>query len=225
MPLKQRLSQVQIACRNRRTENNRSPAFRRSDLVRLPRRSATHASRPAPFQIPFPICTLWRPIPARALASLLLRGFVALHTEPSSDGRREQCTKGNSGADVATISRGRRTSIARLESANNSTSRRLTHRPLSHMSPRPTLPARYPPIGIWPAVMRADMAAAYLDYRNTTEFARAVTRGEAPPPIGYHGTGRSREPVWSKAAIDNLTWPVKATRLDKLENEDLVSLV
>ena len=61
------------------------------------------------------------------------------------------------------------------------------------MAPRTTLPARYPPIGTWPALMRADMAAAYLDYRDTGELARAVARGEAPPPIGYHGIGaRSR---------------------------------
>jgi hypothetical protein len=93
------------------------------------------------------------------------------------------------------------------------------------MSPRPALPARYPPIGIWPALMRADMAAAYLDYRNTAELARAVMRGEAPAPTGYHGTGRSREPVWSKAIIDTLTGPARATDLDRSEAKDLASLV
>lgn len=49
------------------------------------------------------------------------------------------------------------------------------------MSPRSPLPARYPPTGAWPAVMRADMAAAYPDYRDTRELARGVSRGEAPP--------------------------------------------
>jgi len=72
--------------------------------------------------------------------------------------------------------------------------------------------------------MRADMAAAYLDYRDTGELARAVMRGEAPPPTGYHGIGRSREPVWSKAAIDNMA-PVKAFDLDRSEGENLASLV
>jgi hypothetical protein len=48
------------------------------------------------------------------------------------------------------------------------------------MSPRSPLPARYPPTGAWPAVMRADMAAAYLDYRDTNELARGVSRGERP---------------------------------------------
>lgn len=93
------------------------------------------------------------------------------------------------------------------------------------MSLRTFLPARYPPIGVWPALMRADMAAAYLDYRDTGELARAVMRGEAPPPTGYHGIGRSREPVWSKAAIDNLMAPVRAFDLDRSEGENLASLV
>jgi hypothetical protein len=90
---------------------------------------------------------------------------------------------------------------------------------------RPPLPVRYPPVGTWPAFMRADMAAAYLDYRDTRELARAVVRGEAPAPTGYHGTGRSREPVWSKAAIDCLaTQPTDATA-DRSKVSDLVSLV
>jgi hypothetical protein len=93
------------------------------------------------------------------------------------------------------------------------------------MSRRIALPARYPPIGTWPAVMRADMAAAYLDYRDTGELARAVGRGEAPPPIGYRGVGRAREPVWSKAVIDNVTASGKAVDPDGLQGQDLVSLV
>ena len=92
------------------------------------------------------------------------------------------------------------------------------------MPSRTPLPARYPPIGTWPALMRADMAAAYLDYRDTGELARAVVRGEAPPPTGYHGIGRSREPVWSKAVIDNFTAPAKALDLDRSEGENLASL-
>lgn len=89
------------------------------------------------------------------------------------------------------------------------------------MSARSPLPARYPPSGAWPAVMRADMAAAYLDYRNTSDLARAVTRGEAPPPIGYHGTGRVRESIWLKAAIDNFLKPDS----DSPRQQDLASLV
>ena len=93
------------------------------------------------------------------------------------------------------------------------------------MPSRTALPARYPPIGAWPALMRADMVAAYLDYRDTAELARAVARGEAPPPTGYHGTGRSREPVWSKAVIDELITTAKATDLDRSQAKDLASLV
>ena len=90
---------------------------------------------------------------------------------------------------------------------------------------RASLPARYPPIGAWPALMRADMAAAYLYYRDTGELARAVVLGEAPPPTGYHGIGRSREPVWSKAIIDNFTAPARALDLNRSEGENLASLV
>ena len=89
------------------------------------------------------------------------------------------------------------------------------------MSPRSPVPARYPPTGVWPAVMRADMAAAYLDYRDTGEFARGVSRGEAPSPIGYHGIGRTREPIWSKTAIDNFIEPDS----DGPGKQDLASLV
>ena len=89
---------------------------------------------------------------------------------------------------------------------------------------RTSLPARYPPIGVWPALMRADMAAAYLDYRDTGELAGAVGRGEAPPPIGYHGIGPARQPVWSKAVIDQFAAPAGACAPDR-SGENLTSLV
>jgi hypothetical protein len=41
---------------------------------------------------------------------------------------------------------------------------------------RTPLPARFPPFGAWPVEMRADMTAAYLDYRNTAELQRAIMR-------------------------------------------------
>jgi hypothetical protein len=93
------------------------------------------------------------------------------------------------------------------------------------MASRTPLPARHSPTGTWPALMRADLAAAYLDYRDTGELARAVGRGEAPPPIGYHGIGRAREPVWSKAVIENFTTPGRAMDPDRSERQDLASLV
>ncbi len=93
------------------------------------------------------------------------------------------------------------------------------------MPTRPALPARYPPMCAWPALMRADMAAAYLDYRNTAELARAVARGEAPPPTGYHAIGRAREPIWSKAAIDHSSTPSSVMILERSKTEDLASLV
>ena len=64
------------------------------------------------------------------------------------------------------------------------------------------LPLRYPPTGTWPAQMRADMAAAYLDFRDTAELTAAVVRGEAPPPSSLRGTGRKREPIWARQDLD-----------------------
>jgi len=69
--------------------------------------------------------------------------------------------------------------------------------------------------------MRADMAAAYLDYRDTSELARGISRGEAPPPIGHHGIGRAKEPIWSKTAIDNFIEPDS----DSAGKQDLASLI
>ena len=93
------------------------------------------------------------------------------------------------------------------------------------MARRTPLPARYPPVGAWPALMRADMTAAYLDYRDTGELERAMGRGEAPPPIAYHGIGRARQPVWSKAVIDDFAAPARARAPDRVERQDLSSLV
>src|SRR5882724_5854579 len=104
--------------------------------------------------------------------------------------------------------------ISDFVDGTNETTDPLTIEP-ALMTQRIALPARYPPTGTWPALMRADMAAAYLDYRDTAELARAVGRGEAPPPFGYHGIGRAREPVWSKATIDKITARITAASSDR----------
>jgi hypothetical protein len=116
-----------------------------------------------------------------------------------------------------------KTDICDFVGDTNETTDPLTLEP-ALMTRRLALPARYPPTGTWPALMRADMAAAYLDYRDTAELARAVGRGEAPPPIGYHGAGRAREPVWSKAMIDNFTARATAASSARVD-QDLASLV
>ena len=51
-----------------------------------------------------------------------------------------------------------------------------------------SLPARYPP-GAWPAQMRADMVAAFLDFESTAELAAAVKRGEVPSTLGTSQNG------------------------------------
>ncbi|KJC40708.1 hypothetical protein UP09_21480 [Bradyrhizobium sp. LTSP885] len=98
-------------------------------------------------------------------------------------------------------------------------------RELAFMASRIALPARYPCFGTWPALMRADMAAAYLDYRDARELVRAVKRGEAPPPTSYQGTGRARRPVWSKASIDCFVASSRAVQTDGSLGEELASLV
>lgn len=50
--------------------------------------------------------------------------------------------------------------------------------------------------------MRADMAAAYLDFRDTSELAAAISRGQVPPPSSLRGVGRRREPVWARVDLD-----------------------
>lgn len=88
---------------------------------------------------------------------------------------------------------------------------------------RPAMPARCP-YGPWPMQMRADMVAAYMDYRDTAELAAAIKRGEAPPPTSLRRRGRQTEPVWSRIALDRYIAPPAARELNALE-EDLQSLV
>jgi hypothetical protein len=66
---------------------------------------------------------------------------------------------------------------------------------------RRSLPARHPPHGAWPAEMRADMVAAYLDYETTGGLYAAVLRGEAPRPTGERLRNGRREPTWALDAL------------------------
>jgi hypothetical protein len=88
---------------------------------------------------------------------------------------------------------------------------------------RRSLSARYPVNGAWPAEMRIDMLAAYLDFRTVRELAVAISRGHAPPPTGYRGVGRSREAVWAKAIVDNHVAPGIAIRQNQAK-VDLAAL-
>jgi hypothetical protein len=75
------------------------------------------------------------------------------------------------------------------------------------MTPRPhaprSLPARHPPNGAWPAEMRADMAAAFLDYESTGKFRHAIMRGEAPRPTATRLRNGRHEPMWALDVLRN----------------------
>jgi hypothetical protein len=69
--------------------------------------------------------------------------------------------------------------------------------------PRGAQPARYPPSGgAWPLELRADLAAAFLDYPDTRSFFAAVMRGEAPRPTGLRSKGKGREPIWARPVME-----------------------
>jgi hypothetical protein len=74
------------------------------------------------------------------------------------------------------------------------------------------LSARYPVNGAWPAAMRIDMLAAYLDFRSVRELVLALSRGEVPPPTSHRGAGRSREAIWAKAVVDECVAPGRTDR-------------
>jgi hypothetical protein len=57
-------------------------------------------------------------------------------------------------------------------------------------------PARFLP-GEWPAEMRSDVVAAFLDYPDTRALSFAIERGEAPRPTSSrHISAKTLEPVW-----------------------------
>jgi hypothetical protein len=69
-------------------------------------------------------------------------------------------------------------------------------RPRKDYAPR-SRPARYPPGGAWPAEMRADMAAAFLDFETSGQLFHAILRGEAPRPTSTRLRAKRQEPVWA----------------------------
>jgi hypothetical protein len=85
------------------------------------------------------------------------------------------------------------------------------------------LSARYRLNGAWPAAMRIDMLAAYLDFRSVRELVLALSRGEAPPPTIHRGAGRSREAIWAKAVVDEYVASGRTVRL-KQSKLDLAGL-
>lgn len=46
------------------------------------------------------------------------------------------------------------------------------------------------------------MAAAYCDYPTTSALFQAVVAGDAPRPTALRGTGRQKDRVWLRTALD-----------------------
>jgi hypothetical protein len=88
---------------------------------------------------------------------------------------------------------------------------------------RSSCSARFPVNGAWPAEMRIDMLAAYLDFRSVRELVLAISRGEAPPPTRYRGVGRAREAIWVKVIVDEHVAPGIRVR-QNLTKVDLAAL-
>lgn len=85
---------------------------------------------------------------------------------------------------------------------------------------RRKLPARFPPHGAWPAEMRADTVAAFFDCHDTGELFTAILRHEVLRPTSSRGRGRSREPVWARAACE--LFISQKNRIDEIiESESL----
>jgi len=61
--------------------------------------------------------------------------------------------------------------------------------------------ARFPPTGVWPFELRADMVAALLDFDTTRQLCKAIADGTAPRPGAARGRGAELEVVWSREAV------------------------
>lgn len=66
---------------------------------------------------------------------------------------------------------------------------------------------RYPLAGSWPALMLADMAAAYVDETGRRAFLRKVQAGIYPNPVRFRGC-RLR---WRKSDLDATILGLKPT--------------
>jgi hypothetical protein len=62
--------------------------------------------------------------------------------------------------------------------------------------------AKYPAGNVWPAEMKANATAAYLDYETTGALTAAIKRGEAPPATATRIYNGRRIGVWSREACD-----------------------
>lgn len=62
------------------------------------------------------------------------------------------------------------------------------------------------PRGAWPALLRAEYAAAYVGEATVDSFLRQVGR-LWPKPWREHGTGKGKYRVWRKSDLDKIIDP------------------
>lgn len=62
-------------------------------------------------------------------------------------------------------------------------------------------PARYPPTGVWPFELRADMVAALLDFETTRQLCAAIAADCAPRPGAVRKMGGQIDVVWSQESV------------------------
>lgn len=87
------------------------------------------------------------------------------------------------------------------------------------------LPARFPPNGAWPGIMRADVVAAFFDCRDTRELARRVNDGDVLAPTALRGCGRTREPVWALEACRRFIAQRHAAVEDRADEVNIAELI
>ena len=148
-----------------------------------------------------------------------LISFVVVHR--SADGDRDYHSA--IGIKRRYDERDRRSQAQRYHPAQGAGINACAQKLRSASPQRSSLSARYPVNGAWPAEMRIDMLAAYLDFRSVRELVLAVSRGEAPPPTRYRGVGRTREAIWVKVIVDEHVAPGIKVR-QNLAKVDLAAL-
>lgn len=182
-------------------------ASRLTEARKFSRDDRLRSSTPGPQAVRLKVSTLsrsWSQFPLLlSIVVLMVIGTIA--AQSALNGVTMKVTVAQKRKDVFRLKEPEMTPAPKLRSASPQ---------------RSSLSARYPVNGAWPAEMRIDMLAAYLDFRSVRELVLAVSRGDAPPPTRYRGVGRTREAIWVKVIVDEHVAP----GIDVRQNQAKVDL-